>query len=224
MDPAQRWTEFYTSQNAGFSWPSEQLVILLKSRAWPNPLPEDLRGLSALDVGFGSANNLALLHTLEMKLAGVEISQEICDAGNCRLESIAATADLRVGVNAEIPFDSGKFDLLVSWNAVHYEDTIDSFRAALSEFHRVLARGGVMVISTVAPKHMILRNHQPLALNRKQIVGDPIRDGVVFCCFDTIDALKSEVQECFSDVFSGELFFQLENYAHHAWLVIGKKE
>lgn len=52
--------------------------------------------------------------------------------------------ELRTGWAERLPFDSGQFDIVVSCNAFHYFREPD---AALSEFKRVLAPGGRLVLT-----------------------------------------------------------------------------
>ena len=51
----------------------------------------------------------------------------------------------------QLPFDDGALDAVVTTSAFHFFDQ----PAALQEFYRVLAPGGVAAISTISPRHQL---------------------------------------------------------------------
>lgn len=59
------------------------------------------------------------------------------------------------GPAERLPFDDGTLDAVVTTSAFHFFDQ----PAALREFHRVLAPGGVVAVTTISPR-------QPLPLDR----------------------------------------------------------
>lgn len=51
----------------------------------------------------------------------------------------------------ELPFEDGFLDAVVTTSAFHFFDQ----RAALAEFHRVLAPGGIVAVTTISPRQPI---------------------------------------------------------------------
>ncbi|MCX7920743.1 MAG: class I SAM-dependent methyltransferase [Clostridia bacterium] len=193
----------YQNGQIGYFWPCETLVRMMKGSYIPDS-NKDYNGKNVLDMGFGNGNNLMFLGTLGLNVHGAEVHKNICDIVGERLNSVGYQADLRVGTNREIPFDSDYFDYLVSWNVIHYESTEESIREAIKEYHRVLKPGGRFFISTTGPKHRILKGAQYLGHNRYLIgrEGD-FRKGEIYFYFGSEDNIRYYFGDLFSDVLVG---------------------
>ena len=201
-----KWSAFYRraeQEGVALSWPSETLVRLLKGSYIPG-LP-DLSGSAVLDVGFGNANNTVMLACLGARVSGIEIDQAICDLARGKLAALGLAADLRVGTNLSIPFDAESFDLLISWNVLHYTDNEQDFRAGIAEYARVLKPGGRIIVSTTGPDHKILEGAKPLGDHRYRIVTDPLRAGQVFYYVDSEENARRLFDDCFTDVHVGRI-------------------
>src|SRR5260221_3021881 len=119
----EKWAAIYARSAADGSeplWPSEDLIRLLKGSYIPN-LSRDFDGRSVVEVGFGNGNNLLFLASLGLKLYGTEVHGDICETVRDKLGRLGYEADLRPGTNRQIPFPDDAFDLLISWNVIHYE-------------------------------------------------------------------------------------------------------
>jgi len=199
-DSFEKWALAYrrlTETGRELLWPSETLVRLFKGPYLPS-LPKDQRGKKVLDVGFGNGNNLIFLGSLGHELHGTEVTEAIVASTRARLKTIGLEADLRVGTNRALPFDSSTFDYLVSWNVVHYENSERDILDATAEYARVLKPGGRLFLSTTGPEHKILRNSRSLRRHLYEIGReDDFRKGQVFFYFDT----KEEVERYFSTSF-----------------------
>lgn len=201
-----QWAHFYTRQeDRQLMFPSEPLIRMMKGRYIPG-LDRQYEGKRALDVGFGHGNNILFLAGLGLQVAGVEIHQEICDTVRGRLAGLGVDADLRAGNNREIPFDDGTFDFLISWDALHYETSLESYRAALAEFARVLKPGGRLLLSTVHPRHSILKGSRIVGPHLHQITReDDFRCSEIFFCAESEKYLSAYLSEQFRDVSVGHV-------------------
>lgn len=64
----------------------------------------------------------------------------------------SAAVEWRKGPAEKLPFDDGAVDAVVTTSAFHWFDQ----PAALRDFHRVLAPGGVVAVTTMSPRQPIL--------------------------------------------------------------------
>src|SRR5208282_4258547 len=91
---------------------------------------------SVLDVGCGTGGLLTELKRPRLKLAGVDISQNMIEEAKKRL---GKAADLRVADSEHLPWKANSFDLVVTTDSFHHwPDPLQ----ALSEARRVLKKGG----------------------------------------------------------------------------------
>ena len=114
------------------------------------------RGKRVLDVacgeGYGSA---ALLKAGASSLVGVDVSAESCDHARRKYG-----IDARVGDARNLPLPDGSIDLIVSFETIEHVPNPEQF---LSECARVLAPGGMIVIST--PNRSVYRQSMSGELN-----------------------------------------------------------
>lgn len=206
VDPAaaKDWSVAYAAHRAAgrdCAWPNETLIRLFKSPEYiAGDFAGHLAGKAVLDVGFGNANSFELYHSLGMRISGTEVHEDILAATRQRLAGMAPAPDLRQGTNRSLPFPDASFDVLVSWNVIHYENTHADMLAAIKEYARVLKPGGRVVISTTGPEHKILEGATRIGDHRYRI-GRPgeFRAGQVYYYFDTPEFIR----ECFATAFDG---------------------
>jgi ubiquinone/menaquinone biosynthesis C-methylase UbiE len=106
-----------------------------------------------LDVGCGTG---ALLERLgraypDARLSGLEPVPEMLAAARRRLP---ASVTLEEGWAEHLPFDAGRFDVVVSSSAFHY---VHDPEAALREMRRVLRPGGRLVITDWCDDYLACR-------------------------------------------------------------------
>lgn len=106
----------------------------------------DVAGLRVLDAGCGSGVHAAALVERGAILTGIDASAELLKFARYRLQDRArfAVADL----NEPLPFDNAAFDLIMASLVMHY---LPDWSHPLSEFARLLAKGGRLVFSTHHP-------------------------------------------------------------------------
>lgn len=194
------WTEAYrrlTASGTELSWPSETLVRLLKGRYVPG-WPTELRGRKVLDVGTGNGNNVPLFASVGMSCHGTEVTDALCVMTRERLQRLGVAIEMRAGTNQSLGYEDETFDLVVSWNVLHYESTEDGILAALAEYRRVLRPGGRLLVSTTGPEHKLLQGADALPGHRRQIRrADDFRAGQVFYAFED----PAHIERCFGGSF-----------------------
>jgi len=213
------WTSAYVravKQDRALSWPNETLIRMVKGDYIPG-LKKDYKGKKVLDVGCGLGTNLTLFGSLDMKLYGTEVEGGITKQAGAMLREAGYEADIRVGQNRKLPFDSGTFDYMVSWNVLHYEPTESRICKAISEYARVLRKGGRIFLSTTGPTHLILEGARALGNHRYEIgSAGGFRKGEVYFYFDTPDYVRYYFSENFRDIMVGRvddtLFTKKQDY------------
>lgn len=211
----------YMADGTALMFPSETLVRLFKGNYVPN-MPKDYTGMKALEVGFGSGNNLALLASLGMELHGTEISEDICKMMEGLMHKRGIKADLRVGYNSSLPYKDNTFDYLISWNVLHYESTEEGMKAAIKEHGRVLKPGGRFFISTTGPTHNILEGAKTLGHHRYEIGrDDDFRKGAVFFYFDAENYIRHYFDPVFDQVMTGRIQDRLFTSTLDWYLITG---
>ena len=204
-------------------WPSETLVRLLKGSYVPG-IDQNFVGKKVLDVSCGTGNNLCFLATLGLELYATEISDEICEITTRKLAARKIPVTMKAGTNRQLPFETGTFDLLTSWNVIHYEDNEQSMIEAIREYARVLKPGGRFIISTTGPDHLILKDSTTLGNHRYKIGrDDDFRKGQVYFYFDAPNYIHYYFDKDFRDVLvgrtRGDLFSGIQDY----WIITGIK-
>lgn len=128
-------------------YPDENIVRLLSGK-WVN-IPEPPASL--LDHGFGTANTLEYAISLGYKCGGCEISEQFIKDARNRVGNI----DLRLVKGLEIPFEDDLFDIVISWNVIHYLGKVNAVKTVLGELRRVMKPGGVLLLSTLHPNNSL---------------------------------------------------------------------
>jgi ubiquinone/menaquinone biosynthesis C-methylase UbiE len=103
------------------------------------------QGASLLDVGTGPGILLQALAAArpDLRLAGVDLAADMIDHAERNLADLDPRPDLRAADVAALPFDDGRFDLVVStFSSHHWEDP----EAGAAEIARVLRDGGRLLV------------------------------------------------------------------------------
>ena len=129
-------------------------------------LPDCGDGLSLLDVGCGTGNYLVGLRESGYSVAGVDGSEEML--AHARKNNPGA--ELKLSDVERLPFESGRFDIVLSIEVLRYLPNIE---ATVREMGRVLKPGG-MALVTAAPilslNGYVLVNRMAKVLPAKNLV------------------------------------------------------
>jgi ubiquinone/menaquinone biosynthesis C-methylase UbiE len=104
-----------------------------------------------LEIGCGRGVALPVLDDrLEpVELVGLDVDAALLDEARERVRNSCTEATLVEGDVRDLPFEAGRFDLVIDFGTCyHVSDTMDGRRAALREVSRVLRTGGLFVHET----------------------------------------------------------------------------
>lgn len=192
-------------------YPDENLVRLFSGRYVPVPRPP----ARVMDHGFGHANNIVFLLSRGYGCAGCEISKHLINEAQKLFKIIEKTVDLRLVKGLEIPFEDESFDVVVSWNVIHYNGTRPAVLEVISELRRVLKPGGVLLLSTVHPDSTLFARSRHLG-NGSYLVEEESeydnRQGLTLFFVQSAEELADLFRE-FSEVKIGSASFYLFNPA-----------
>lgn len=102
------------------------------------------------------------LKTKSSSIFGIDLSESIITAMQLKYPEMASlAADILY-----LPFKEGFFDLIVSNSTIDHFDSKDEIIQSLNEFHRVLKKGGSMILTMDNLDNMVvaLRNTMPFKL------------------------------------------------------------
>jgi SAM-dependent methyltransferase len=191
------------------SFPSELMLhVLLSERytGWPVIVRP---GAVVLDVGALHGANLAPFADRGCSCHGVEINADMVALTRKACAEQGVDAEIRQGVNTDLPYEDGVFDLLLSVNVIHYEDDGAGLDAALAEYARVLKPGGRAFIVTGGPGHFIRKTAERLGPNQYRLAYDDFRRGQVMAYFEDEADLAARCATAFSRLVTGR------NTEHH---------
>ena len=106
----------------------------------------DVAGRRVLDAGCGSGVLSQSLVAAGAAVTGVDVSANLLAIARNRLGPDVSL--IRADLNRQLPLASSTFDVVVASLVMHY---LHDWSGPLSEFHRVLAPGGCVVLSTHHP-------------------------------------------------------------------------
>lgn len=114
-----------------------------------------------------------LLATRASTVSGIDISFKVASSSAAKYPALhALQADVR-----RLPFEDGSFDAVVSLSTLDHFDSDSAVSEALTEIHRVLAPGGLMILTldNLTNPVVALRNALPFRLlNRAGLVPYPV--------------------------------------------------
>jgi len=205
--------------HARLNYPDENLVRLFSGRYVPVPQPP----ARVMDHGFGHANNLIFLASRGYECAGCEISEHLLNEAQKLFKIIEKTVDLCLVKGLEIPFDDESFDVVVSWNVIHYNGTREVVLKVISELRRVLKTGGVLLLSTLHPDSSFSDRMRPLGndsfLIEKESKYDN-RQGLIFFVAKSKEEIANMFHQ-FSEVKLGSTSFDLFDYSErNSWYLV----
>jgi len=217
---------FYRERDPAHVYPVEFVV-----RAFLGNYPRHrTRGASyagrrVLDLGFGDGRNMPLLWQQGMEVHGVEISREICALAEARMRRLGVKAELRVGRNREIPFESAFFDIVLACHSCYYVDPGTRFADNVREIARVLRPGGTFIFSAPIGTSYILNGARDLGDGHMEITSDPygVRNGSVLKKFDHEAEIEESLAPLFGDFAIGSCRNDFWGIEEHVWIAVCRR-
>jgi ubiquinone/menaquinone biosynthesis C-methylase UbiE len=140
-DGYAKWAPSYDAYSNGLILLEEPVV---------RALLKDVENKRVLDVACGTGRHTLWLAEAGARVTGVDANAAMLEVARSKPKSSSVTwkqADV-----ASLPFDDASFDVVL--NALVMEHVRD-VRPALAEAHRVLAQGGVFVLSVYHPSFLL---------------------------------------------------------------------
>jgi SAM-dependent methyltransferase len=219
--------EFYRKRNPIHVYPVEFVVrAFLGNYPRHRTDPTTYVGKKSLDLGFGDGRNMPLLHNLGMQVYGVEISQDICDLTQARMNRLNIDVTLAVGRNHSIPFDDTTFDIILACHACYYTDPGKQFSDNIREISRVLRPGGSFIFSAPIGTSYIMRGAQDAGDGHMIIANDPygVRNGYMMKKFDSEDEVRTALESEFYNFAIGTCRNDFWGVEEHVWIVVCHKK
>lgn len=200
-------------------YPDENLIRLFSGKYIPIPKPP----AKVMDHGFGHGNNLLFFSDKGYDCFGCEISDYLIKETGVLFRLAKRNVDLRPIKNLRMPFENNFFDIVISWNVIHYNGTKRAVSQVIHELYRILKPGGVLILSTVHPKSSFLDRMKCIRdgsyLIEKGSIFDN-RKGLIFYIASSVSELKTLFKR-FQKVMVGNASFNLFNHAErNAWFLV----
>lgn len=229
-DSRKTWSSFYRDRKEYFLFPSEFVVrIFLGKYPRLNLDKSTYKRSKACDIGCGDGRNIVLLDAVGLQAYGTEISEEICQTvrDNLRTRPIPVNADVRVGSNSSLPFESNFFDYALAWNSSYYMMGGQAlFSDYVAEYARVLKDEGTLVLSIPMKSNFVYQGSLEMAKGYRQIQNDPfgVRNGEVLRVFDSEDEIHETFGTHFKDLVFATMADDCFGLANHFFIVVCKKK
>ena len=220
------YTQFHLRRMGIHCYPNEFLVRTMLGKYPRLKLKHDYKDKRILDLGCGDGRNMVLLHNLKMKIFGVEITKEICDAVGRRMKRFGIDADIRVGRNANVPFEDDYFDYILAAASLYYIDKGIPFNSTMCEISRVLRSKGILIATLAHPKTFILKGARELGDGLLEITNDPfkLRNGNVFKVFKSKENIIREFSPSFKNISIGTTIDDYYGLKQDLWLLVAQKK
>jgi SAM-dependent methyltransferase len=218
----KHYDEFYRKRNPLHVYPVEFVVrAFLGNYPRHRTDPSSYVGKKSLDLGFGDGRNMPLMHNLGMQVYGVEISQDICDLAQTRMDRLEVDVTLAVGRNHSIPFEDATFDIILACHACYYVDPGRQFSDNLTEIARVLKPGGSFIFSAPIGTSYIMRGARDAGDGHMVIANDPygVRNGYTMKKFDDEKDIQAALGSKFDSFDIGACRNDFWGVEEHVWVV-----
>jgi len=206
------WEQIYSQADTSITYPDEVFVRVVHRLLSPK------KHRTILDYGYGSGSNMVHLLSKGYELSGVEVSDSAKLNLDARLKNHRLEADLRAIADGKIPFEDGKFDVVIAWLVLYYNDW-NCFHKAMEEINRVLKPGGVF-LGTMCAVGDYSHSHSTSLGNGVYRSTVPGQEGATLLILE-----EKDLQKCFPDrkLTTGHYGFQFgERHSKH-WIVSYEK-
>ncbi|MES2701976.1 MAG: class I SAM-dependent methyltransferase [Bacteroidota bacterium] len=229
----QTYTDFHLKKQSNHLYPTEWVI-----RTMLGTYPElkydrsKYKGGKILDLGFGDGRNMPLLHNCGLDISGVEITQETVDMVTGAMSNMGIPTTLRVGDNANIPFEDNIFDYVLACASCYYIDKNGTFNDNLTEITRVLKPGGFLIANFPAftdlpiPNNFILNDTIPAEDGHVIITSDVfgIRNGYKFRPFRSVEDIVQTFSPLYDDISTGYTFDNYYGLQQNLYIMTAKKK
>ncbi len=145
MDHKQFWEEKEQVERFAARDPDHRLLALLEKYTDP-------AGTRVLDIGCAGGRNEVPLASRGFDVFAIDVSAAMVQRTRERVASILGGEEtrrrvLRTSMEDLSAFETGDFDLVIALGVFHIATTGEQWHGALSEAARVLAPGGLMLVS-----------------------------------------------------------------------------
>ena len=225
-DLANPYADFYRKRNPIHVYPVEFVVrAFLGTYPRHRTDPSEYTEKKVLDLGFGDGRNMPLLHNLGMQVYGVEISQDICDLTQARMNGLNIDVTLAVGRNHSIPFADAAFDIILACHACYYVDPGKRFSDNIMEISRVLKPGGSLIFSAPIGSSYIMRGARDAGDGHMIVANDPygVRNGYMMKKFDSEEEIRTALGSGFENFEIGSCRNDFWGIEEHVWTVVCRK-
>ena len=200
-------------------YPDENMVRIFSGRYVKIPKPP----VKVMEHGFGHATNLAFFASKGYECAGCEISEPFIKEAEELFKFMNKPIDLRLVKEDAIPYDDKAFDIIVSWNVIHYLGNRKAVSKVINELYRVLKPGGVLLLSTLHPDSSFSDRMKSIGdgsyIIEKESSYDN-RKGLVFFMAKSKNELVNLFKP-FSKVKTGSAAFDLFDHSERtAWYLV----
>lgn len=207
------WAEYY-NQGMGNWYPDENLVRIVRGDYIS--LPDSGR---VLDIGFGVGANMLLFAREGYEVHGLEVSEESLAMAESLSEEGGFDLELGLIEGTTLPYPTGSFDIVLSWNSIYYHGSRTEVKAAIDEVHRVLQPGGVFLLSVPHPDSQLTNRLSEEKEDGTHVILESRRDtreGTEIFFESTIRGWE-ELLSKFQEVRNGGARFDLFGERQDAW-------
>lgn len=203
----QSWSTENLSSNARANrhFPSEYLLRTFVSRDYLKKPILLNPGMKILDVGCLYMNNLVPFSDRGLQLHGIEVNSEMIALAEQNARNWGLQAEIKEGNNQNIPYPDSSFDVLLSVNAVHYEEGAENIAKALAEFSRVTKDSASILIVSNGKKNEMHKNAERLGENRYRLRTGEFRNNQVMGYFDDITHFEHVLGQTFKNIEIAEI-------------------
>ena len=220
----QVWDDFAKKiKNQHLVFPDESLIRIFCGNYVRVPKPP----AKILDHGFRSGNSMLFFYEKGYEVYGCEVVRSLIDVAKNAFKKFDGKAHFTLINGTKLDYKDNFFDIIVSWNAIHYNGTKNAIQAIIAEFHRILKPGGVLIVSTLHPTNSVLKRgkddgYGTYVLEKTSKFDN--RQGLTFYCPKTHKEFMS-LWKIFSEIKYGYYNFDLfqPEYSQAARLIYAIK-
>ncbi len=106
----------------------------------------------------------------------MEIANDLIRVAIEKFKKLNLKVDLREIKEDSFDYEENFFDIIVSWNSIHYLGTREKVMTVIEEFYRILKPNGVLFLATLHPDNAIYERFESIGNGSVKIVKDSLYD------------------------------------------------